>query len=69
MPPCWTLTGEEGLAFFDAIAPIVYKESIDFNTCWFQSRYDKAGSGGTGADYINCPLDHDQYNALIDGSS
>ncbi len=60
------LTGEEGLAFFDAIAPIVYKESIDFDTCWFQSRYDKAGPGGTGADYINCPLDRDQYDALIE---
>jgi methylenetetrahydrofolate--tRNA-(uracil-5-)-methyltransferase len=60
------LTGEEGLAFFDAIAPIVYKESIDFDTCWFQSRYDKAGPGGTGADYINCPLDRAQYDALID---
>lgn len=59
------LTGEEGLAFFDAIAPIVYKESINFDTCWFQSRYDKAGPGGTGADYINCPLDRDQYDALI----
>ena len=60
------LTGEEGLAFFDAIAPIVYKDSIDFDTCWFQSRYDKAGPGGTGADYINCPLDRDQYDALIE---
>lgn len=60
------LTGEEGLAFFDAIAPIVYKDSIDFDTCWFQSRYDKAGPGGTGADYINCPLDREQYDALIE---
>ena len=60
------LTGEEGLAFFDAIAPIVYKDSIDFDTCWFQSRYDKAGPGGTGADYINCPLDREQYDGLIE---
>ncbi len=60
------LTGEEGLAFFDAIAPIVYKESINFDICWFQSRYDKAGPGGTGADYINCPLDRDGYDAFID---
>jgi len=60
------LTEDEGLAFFDAIAPIVYKESIDFDTCWFQSRYDKAGPGGTGADYINCPLDRDQYYAFIE---
>ena len=60
------LTGEDGLAFFDAIAPIVYKESIDFGTCWFQSRYDKAGPGGTGADYINCPMDREQYYAFVD---
>ncbi|HVK92242.1 MAG TPA: methylenetetrahydrofolate--tRNA-(uracil(54)-C(5))-methyltransferase (FADH(2)-oxidizing) TrmFO, partial [Mycoplana sp.] len=61
-----TLTGEDSLAFFDAIAPIVYFDSIDMDTAWFQSRYDKAGPGGTGADYINCPLDRDQYEAFID---
>jgi methylenetetrahydrofolate--tRNA-(uracil-5-)-methyltransferase len=55
------LTGEDSLAFFDALAPIVYKESIDFGTAWFQSRYDK----GEGADYINCPLDKGQYHAFI----
>lgn len=60
------LTGEQELAFFDAIAPIVYAESIDMGVAWFQSRYDKAGPGGTGADYINCPLDRDQYAAFID---
>ena len=60
------LTGEDKLAFFDAIAPIVYKDSIDMGTCWLQSRYDKAGPGGTGADYINCPLNEAQYNAFID---
>lgn len=60
-------TGGDALAFFDAIAPIVYKDTIDFDICWFQSRYDKEGPGGTGADYINCPLDEAQYNALIDG--
>jgi methylenetetrahydrofolate--tRNA-(uracil-5-)-methyltransferase len=59
------LTGEEELAFFDAIAPIVYKDSIDFSKAWFQSRYDKAGPGGDGADYINCPLSEDQYAAFI----
>ncbi len=59
-------TGEEALAFFDAIAPIVYHESIDFDIAWFQSRYDKPGPGGSGADYINCPLDRDQYEAFID---
>ena len=59
------LTGEKSLAFFDAIAPIVHKESIDFGVAWFQSRYDKAGPGGDGADYINCPLDRDQYHTFI----
>ncbi len=60
------LTGEDSLAFFDAIAPIVYRESIDFDVAWFQSRYDKPGPGGSGSDYINCPLDETQYNAFID---
>lgn len=58
-------TGEDALAFFDAIAPIVYKESIDFSKAWFQSRYDKSTDGGDGKDYINCPLDEAQYNAFI----
>jgi len=61
-----SLTGEDELAFFDAIAPIVHRESVDMGVCWLQSRYDKAGPGGTGADYINCPLDADQYEAFID---
>ncbi len=56
------LTGEDGLAFFDAIAPIVFKDSIDFGKAWFQSRYDK----GSGSDYVNCPLSRDQYDAFID---
>jgi methylenetetrahydrofolate--tRNA-(uracil-5-)-methyltransferase len=60
------LTDESALAFFDAIAPIVHKDSIDFSKAWFQSRYDKAGPGGDGADYINCPLSQAQYEALID---
>jgi len=55
-------TGEQSLAFFDAIAPILYKESIDFDKAWFQSRYDK----GDGKDYINCPMNKDEYNAFID---
>ncbi len=59
------LTGEAELAFFDAIAPIVHAESIDMTVCWRQSRYDKAGPGGGGADYINCPLDKAQYEAFI----
>jgi methylenetetrahydrofolate--tRNA-(uracil-5-)-methyltransferase len=66
-----TLTGSEALAFFDAIAPIVYKESIDFTKAWFQSRYDKIGPEGDGKDYINCPLEKDEYlaflQALIEG--
>nr|CAD6416300.1 FADH(2)-oxidizing methylenetetrahydrofolate--tRNA-(uracil(54)-C(5))-methyltransferase TrmFO [Rhizobium sp. Q54] len=59
-------TGEDSLAFFDAIAPIVYRDSIDMDICWYQSRYDKVGPGGTGKDYINCPMDEAQYNAFID---
>ncbi|WP_027488516.1 methylenetetrahydrofolate--tRNA-(uracil(54)-C(5))-methyltransferase (FADH(2)-oxidizing) TrmFO [Allorhizobium undicola] len=59
-------TGEDALAFFDAIAPIVHRDSIDMSVCWYQSRYDKVGPGGTGKDYINCPLDQQQYNAFID---
>ena len=60
------LAGEEHLAFFDAIAPIVYRDSIDFDKAWFQSRYDKVGPGGNGLDYINCPLDHARYDAFVD---
>jgi methylenetetrahydrofolate--tRNA-(uracil-5-)-methyltransferase len=55
------LTGEESLAFFDAIAPIVYRDSIDFDVCWMQSRYDK----GDGADYINCPMNTAEYEAFV----
>ena len=58
-------TGEDALAFFDAIAPIVHRESIDFEVAWFQSRYDKPGPGGSGADYVNCPLDRSQYEAFV----
>jgi len=60
------LTGEAALAFFDAIAPIIYRDSIDFSVAWFQSRYDKAGPGGSGADYINCPLTRAQYDDFVD---
>ena len=55
-------TGADALAFFDAIAPIVYKDSIDFSVAWFQSRYDK----GDGSDYINCPMNEAQYREFID---
>jgi methylenetetrahydrofolate--tRNA-(uracil-5-)-methyltransferase len=60
------LTGEESLSFFDAIAPIAHRESIDFSIAWFQSRYDKVGPGGDGADYVNCPMNEAEYNAFID---
>jgi methylenetetrahydrofolate--tRNA-(uracil-5-)-methyltransferase len=60
------LTDENALAFFDAIAPIVHRDSIDLSAAWFQSRYDKAGPGGTGADYINCPMTREQYDAFVD---
>jgi methylenetetrahydrofolate--tRNA-(uracil-5-)-methyltransferase len=60
-----SLTGEDALAFFDAIAPIVHRDSIDFDVAWFQSRYDKTGPGGSGADYINCPLTREQYDAFV----
>jgi methylenetetrahydrofolate--tRNA-(uracil-5-)-methyltransferase len=61
------VTGEDALAFFDAIAPIVHRESIDMSVAWMQSRYDKSGPGGGGADYINCPLDRAQYEAFVAG--
>ena len=60
------LGGEEDLAFFDAIAPIVHFDSIDMDVAWFQSRYDKATDGGDGKDYINCPMNKAQYEAFID---
>jgi methylenetetrahydrofolate--tRNA-(uracil-5-)-methyltransferase len=56
------LTGEDSLAFFDAIAPIVTKDSVDFDIAWFQSRYDK----GEGSDYINCPMTKEHYDAFLD---
>jgi len=59
------LTGEEALAFFDAIAPIVHYDSIDPSIAWRQSRYDKGGPAGDGADYLNCPLDKAQYEAFV----
>lgn len=59
------LTGQEALAFFDAIAPIVHRGSIDMSKAWMQSRYDKSGPGGTGSDYINCAMDKEQYEHFI----
>jgi methylenetetrahydrofolate--tRNA-(uracil-5-)-methyltransferase len=60
------LTGEESLAFFDAIAPIVHRDTIDMDKAWMQSRYDKRGPGGSGADYVNCPLSRDEYERFVD---
>ncbi|MDB5523834.1 MAG: methylenetetrahydrofolate--tRNA-((54)-C(5))-methyltransferase ((2)-oxidizing) TrmFO [Rhizobium sp.] len=66
-----TQTGADSLSFFDAIAPIVHRDTINMDVAWYQSRYDKVGPGGTGKDYINCPMDREQYaafvNALIAG--
>lgn len=59
-------TGEEDLAFFDAIAPIVHFDSIDMDKAWRQSRYDKPGPHGDTAAYINCGMDEAQYNQFID---
>ncbi len=60
------LSGEDALAFFDAIAPIVHRDSINMDVAWFQSRYDKVGPGGNGADYLNCPMTREQYEAFVD---
>ena len=59
-------TGAESLAFFDAIAPIVYAETIDMGQAWRQSRYDKGDTEEERTAYINCPMDRDQYEAFID---
>src|SRR5579885_1351912 len=59
-------TGERDLAFFDAIAPVVHRDSIDMKKAWFQSRYDRAGPAGSGADYINCPMMQSEYCAFVD---
>ena len=60
------LTGADRLAFFDAIAPIVYADSIDMEVAWAQSRYDKGESDEERKAYINCPMNRDQYEAFID---
>ena len=60
------LTGEGALAFFDAIAPIVHRHSINMDVAWMQSRYDKVGPGGDSEAYVNCPMSRDQYEAFID---
>ena len=60
------LTGEDGLAFFDAIAPIVYFDSVDLTKAWFQSRYDKGETEEERTAYLNCPMDREQYEGFID---
>ncbi len=55
------LCGEKHLYFYDAIAPILDADTVNMEICWAQSRYDK----GDGSDYINCPMDEDQYKAFI----
>ncbi|MCO5794065.1 MAG: methylenetetrahydrofolate--tRNA-(uracil(54)-C(5))-methyltransferase (FADH(2)-oxidizing) TrmFO [Blastomonas sp.] len=60
-------TGEDALAFFDAIAPIIHRDSIDMDICWMASRWDKVGPEGDGKDYINCPMDKEQYLAFHQG--
>ncbi len=61
-----SLTDETALAFFDAIAPVVHYDSIDQSIAWRASRYGKAGPAGTGADYLNCPMTREEYEAFID---
>jgi methylenetetrahydrofolate--tRNA-(uracil-5-)-methyltransferase len=61
------VSGKDSLAFFDAIAPIVYRDSIDMDVCWMASRWDKVGPIGDGKDYINCPMDREQYYAFVEG--
>ena len=59
-------TGREALAFFDAIAPIVYFDSVDMDVAWMQSRYDKGASEEERTAYLNCPMTKPQYEAFID---
>ncbi len=60
------VTGQESLAFFDAIAPIVYADSVDLDKAWFQSRYDKGETEEQRTAYLNCPMTREQYEAFID---
>lgn len=61
------VTGKDALAFFDAIAPIVHRDSIDMSVAWMASRWDKVGPIGDGKDYINCPMTKEQYRAFVEG--
>jgi methylenetetrahydrofolate--tRNA-(uracil-5-)-methyltransferase len=60
-------TGSDALAFFDAIAPIIHADSIDMDICWKASRWDKGSPDGDGRDYINCPMNREQYEAFVAG--
>ena len=59
-------TGSEALAFFDAIAPIVHRDSVDMDVAWMAARWDRGSSEGGGKDYINCPMDREQYHAFVE---
>jgi methylenetetrahydrofolate--tRNA-(uracil-5-)-methyltransferase len=59
-------TGADALAFFDAIAPIVYADSVNMSVAWMQSRYDKGETAEEQTAYMNCPMDREQYEAFID---
>jgi len=59
-------TGRDALAFFDAIAPILYYDSIDMSKAWMQSRYDKGETEAERTAYLNCPMDKSQYERFID---
>ena len=59
-------TGQDSLAFFDAIAPIVYADSVNMDVAWMQSRYDKGATEEDKKAYLNCPMDREQYAAFID---
>ncbi len=60
------LSGADSLAFFDAIAPIVYADSVDMTKAWFQSRYDKGETEAERAAYLNCPMNREEYERFID---
>ena len=60
------LTEQENLAFFDAIAPIIYADSVDMTKAWFQSRYDKGENESAKTAYLNCPLSKEEYYDFID---
>lgn len=62
-----SVTGKNALAFFDAIAPIIHRDSIDMSVAWMASRWDKVGPIGDGKDYINCPMTKEQYYAFVEG--